>query len=234
MGQRRMPKPGELYKHFKDRLYQIITVAVNTETHELMVVYQALYGDFKTYVRPLDMFLSEVDHVKYPDVKQTYRFELWRTQDGDAAGQEKAEAAGKSEPERQKADTAADIISDIKRKPATTLRTSGQIEAADAASSINIQSRKASVIRETKEESAGNSVPEEAVSDLLIRFLDAKTYNKKLEILTSNTKNMNDRLINDMAVALDCTVDEGPLDQRIQGLIHCLQAMRRFEDRRLR
>ena len=65
-----------IYKHFKGDYYLVEEIAFDSETKEKMVVYRRLYGDGTLWVRPLDMFLSEVDHNKYPDVKEKYRFTL--------------------------------------------------------------------------------------------------------------------------------------------------------------
>lgn len=70
------PRVSDIYRHFKGNLYQILAIAEHSETGEQMVVYQALYGDFRTYVRPLLMFLEPVDKVKYPNAEQEMRFEL--------------------------------------------------------------------------------------------------------------------------------------------------------------
>jgi len=73
---RDLPRPGQLYRHFKGNIYRIITVASHSETGEMLVVYKRDDDEGKSYARPLDMFLSEVDRKKYPDVRDKYRFTL--------------------------------------------------------------------------------------------------------------------------------------------------------------
>ena len=69
-------KINGIYRHFKGNLYQVVGVAYDSETKEEMVVYRRMYDDHSLWVRKKEMFLSEVDHEKYPNVEQKYRFEL--------------------------------------------------------------------------------------------------------------------------------------------------------------
>ncbi len=84
-------KTGDIVRHFKREtvdpdsdlyLYMIVGTARHSETGEEMMVYSPLYGDGGLYVRPLAMFLSEVDREKYPQIRQKYRFELVEAAEG--------------------------------------------------------------------------------------------------------------------------------------------------------
>ncbi len=195
MDYQRIPKSGEIYKHFKNNLYQIITVAIHTETNERLVIYQALYGDYKIFARPLNMFLSEVDFIKYPEAGQKYRFELWghnyiqdTVNDSIANSHEEASKAIHIEPGYERGNTAL------------------------------------------QDEEAAQS----GVNSILLEFLDARSYNDKLEILLNKKKYIDERLLNDMAVSIDCTIEEGTIEERIKGLIFALETLARFENKRLR
>ena len=91
---REIPRPGERYRHFKNRDYQIVALARHSETGEWMVVYQALYGDFGVWVRPLSMFLEPVDRKKYPDAQQRFRFERVAPPGTQEDGKNRSEYAG--------------------------------------------------------------------------------------------------------------------------------------------
>ncbi len=70
----RVFRPYDIVRHFKGKYYVVLEIdATHTETLEPLVIYRALYGDLRVYARPLSMFISEVDHVKYPQEKAKYR-----------------------------------------------------------------------------------------------------------------------------------------------------------------
>lgn len=184
---RHNPKPQEMYRHFKGNLYQIRCLARNSETREMMVVYQAMYDTFEIYVRPLSMFMEEVDHDKYPEVRQKYRFELLQDIDETADSYE-------ARPEKQ---------------------------------TVNVQE----VQPQEKEEA-----PEEQVNidPLVLEFLDANSYEQRVNILTSLRNRITDEMINTMAVAVDLEIKEGDVEDRYEELKNCLLTFEKYEGNRLR
>lgn len=213
-----IPKPHEIYKHFKGNLYQIVTIAQHSETGEQLVIYQAMYGDFKTYARPLAMFTSEVDKVKYPEIQQRFRFEL-QGADADRQTRETDSANGTQTTTAQDAAT----------------QTAPTATAQDAAAwATSTTAKPASV--ETHPETAHIEAAEEepTLDPLVLEFLDADSYEQKLNILAGLHHRITDEMITTMAIACDIEVNDGETEERYEELKNCLLTMEKFECNRLR
>ena len=242
MAVRPIPRAGEIYRHFKNKMYQIVAVASHTETGEQLVVYEALYDDFKIYARPLSMFLSEVDHAKYPNAAQKYRFELIeREVDGtlkmgypvklqEIFGQpkEETEHSCTEQTEEEPQAAALEIV-----KEESVLNAESTASAATE-NDMQKEEKKVSIIADIESASEEGYLDDEEINPFLLQFLDTDSYGEKLEVLISIRSRLDDRLIDDMAAALDVTVDDGPLPVRYEGLKTCLETMVKFECERFR
>lgn len=181
---RHNPKPQEMYRHFKGNLYQIRCLARHSETGEMMVVYQAMYDTFEIYVRPLAMFMEEVDHEKYPNVTQKYRFELLQ-----------------------------DMNSDEDEYPA--------------------QSYVVTASEPVRTDTAAES-DEFNIDPLVMEFLEADTYEQRLNILAALHSRITNEMINTMAVAVDLEIKDGDVQERYEELKNCLLTFEKYECNRLR
>ena len=207
-----IPKSQEIYKHFKGNLYQVTAVAEHTETGEQLVIYQALYGDFKIYARPLSMFISRVDRTKYPDAEQEFRFEL----QGPEADRQWAETGPKEgQPEMTAGPGSREAAHGIGMAGAgAAVGDTGTTDGAGA------------------EDGAGARTASDGELDpLVLEFLDARSYEERLKILSRLRPRITDSMINVMSVAVDVEVKDGSTEERFDELRSCLSTRQRYESR---
>lgn len=217
------PRPQELYRHFKGNLYQVLTIAIHSETREEMVVYQALYGDYKVYVRPLEMFMSEVDRNKYPDVAQKYRFE--KVSPASNSGLSDTITADKIQSEKKTIEMPVTDKSLSDKPSGISQNLDEQRE------NFRKEPYKASKVME-------KSIDEEAqelnMDPLVIEFMDADLAADKNDILSKLRPTITNDMIDIMAMSLGVVVNEGDVYDRFNDLRTCLSTMEKFESTRLR
>ncbi len=222
------PRPGEKYLHFKNKLYQVLTIAQHSETGEKMVIYQALYGTFEIYARPFSMFVSPVDKEKYPQAKQKYRFQ-WvefkktakQAEQKEASRPElsgKKEASGPELPGKKEA--SGPELPGKKEASGPKLPEQGEV------STMGVAEQEAATPEPVN--------PPLTAEEKLLAFFDADTLEEKYAILVDMRDEVTDRMINSMAVVMDVVIEEGPLDLRYEELKACLRTMQRYECSRLR
>ncbi len=217
----RIPKSGEIYRHFKNKKYQIVGIATHSETKEPLVIYQALYGSFGMYARPLAMFVSEVDHVKYPEVTQKYRFTKIEL---DEAGNEHCvEEADATDGERSVPMDQAEEKEDkpVSHHPAESMIGSEEVRVAQKRD----RSMFAPKTPEATEEFSGEDRPDPK----LMEYLDAETFDEKYNVLVSMQDCITDKLVDDIAVVMDVVIPEGDLMTRYDALKTALRTKQRYE-----
>ena len=217
--ERPVPKPQELYRHFKGKMYQIVTIAIHSETREEMVVYQALYGDYSVYCRPLSMFMSEVDREKYPDVEQRFRFEKVEKADtAHTAEATKTTETTETEKEVKNEISEAGKMSDEKKMT--------------SAPKFNVDT---SYERsEVMEKSIDDEARDLNLDPLVIKFLDADLASEKNDILCKLHPIITNDMIDIMAMSVGVVINEGDVDGRYNDLRNCLTTMEKYESTRLR
>lgn len=191
-------RQGQFYRHFKGGLYQVMAIATHSETKEKMVVYQALYGDYGIYVRPYDMFASEVDHEKYPQVKQVYRFTQVHPEE--------------MEEESDKVDV-----------PDLTLELDESMEPEQSAVEEEPKKMSEDQPAQEKQDVSGG------INPILLEFLDADTLEEKMHIMTFYRNQMDEALLNSIAISLDLVVDKKGLQETYDEIMNCLSMMKHFE-----
>lgn len=211
-------RTGQIYRHFKGGLYQIIAVATHSETNERYVVYQALYGGMDVWVRPYDMIHRRSVHMKYPDVQQKYRFELMNTLLNAAGNGDMwnsthpvadGNAAGIDDDRHDTSQYAEDDRQDTEQYVGAGEQTG---ESVSDGQGTQIESRSA-----------------DGVDTRLLDFLDAPTYQDKINYLNLIRNNIDDDLINNIAAAMDITINDGPIDTRFFSLRSCLMTKAKYE-----
>ncbi len=208
-----IPKPQEIYRHFKGNLYQVTAVAEHTETGELLVIYQALYGDFKIYARPLSMFTSRVDREKYPDVEQEFRFEL-QGAEADRQIRESEASVGIGE---NRADRGTET--EKRTEIARGIEAGNGLEAG----------------KETETAKSSEGEGEELNLDpFVLEFLDADTYEQRLNILAGLHHRITEDMLTTMAIACDVELNEGDVEEKYEALKNCLLTLEKYECNRMR
>ena len=210
---RNIPVAGEFYRHFKGNIYQVKSIATDSETGKKMVVYQAMYSPFDMWVRSLDMFMSETDHKKYPECSQQFRFEkvVFDSQ-GNVHGTENEKLPENAVIENVSEKIIGDSVEDISDEELKKIIINGQLE----------------------------KIPEGQISEDEISqrgfmmILDSESYHEKYQLFEGLEKYLDERLLSNIAVSFDIVLEDGTEKEHYDTILANLQTWDRFEDRRMR
>ncbi|MCR4650345.1 MAG: DUF1653 domain-containing protein [Lachnospiraceae bacterium] len=221
-----IPMSNEIYKHFKGNLYKILTIAIDSETEEKVVVYQALYGNYDTYVRKLDDFTAELDKEKYPDASQKYRFEPVDALNG----------TSQTEPVNPVvSDTTVGAVGEagVASKDSGAGNQNAAVGNADVDENADeIGSPDSKDISGMTEEGPEGEVK---LNPLVERYLDSDSIEDRIDILVSLRHRCTTNDISIMATVMDIEIDDTlDVEEQYRQLFNCVSTRGRYETNRLR
>lgn len=221
---------GEFYRHFKGQIYQIRALATNSVDNIPVVVYQAMYPPFKTWVSPLSTFLEKIDKEKHPDAVQNFRFEKINFDN------EKSDNIKPDTADIMQAD--AVLTSDTYAKTESVTYTESSAAAtkqSDAVISVSDEEITDALLSGQVESRLSGKISDKQLAVKgLMSFLDAQNYHDKRRIFISLRPYLNDMLLNNIAVTLDLVLDEGSSEQHFDTILNCLETHEHYECNRLR
>ena len=200
-------KPFQIYRHFKGNYYQVVCIAENSESGKQEVIYRALYGDNKIYARDLEMFTSDVDKEKYPDVAQVKRFEPVEYEDAVKTKEQTAPVI--EEPEKEKPE---------KERPEKERPEKERPEKEETAKAEPV-----------KKEEPPYENKNSAINPVLLKFLDAVGYEQQLECLTEIREDLTEEILIPIELSLGMEEQKGSIDQRYRGIKNYISLKQRYE-----
>ncbi len=196
----KIPAEGDFYRHFQGSVCQIRQMARDSETGREVVVYQEMQPPFQVWACPLESFLMPVDREKYPKSSQKFRFQPVSIRKPEPAGSRKVPGAGRQEGKLPKEEAIAGL--DLKK-----VFLSGQPE----------------------KYLSGKLSAGQIAQEGFMALLDARTYREKRQIYIGLRQYLDQRLLSNIAVALDIVLEEGSQEEQYETILHCLETFEKYE-----
>lgn len=208
---------GAFYRHFKGNVYQVKMIAKDCETLEDLVVYQGMYPPFSIWVRKLSEFVSAVDEEKYPEAKQKYRFQRMKES-------ELTEEA---------------TLQKVEVKKIEVIKVSNQRAEDDAKNpqenGVPDQELRRALVSGRAQDYLPDSISAEEIAHRgMLQILDEADYKEKRHLLVGLKPYLDEKWINNIALAMDLVLEEGSLEEKYESLLHCIDTFARYDGGRLR
>ena len=223
---RKNPKAGEIYRHFKGNLYEVLGIAAHTETSEKLVVYRDCNNAERVFARPLDMFMSKVDHLKYPFVRAKYRFTL----EAEAVEVEyvvEEVIAEENEGTEEEAAEENSVEEEVVSAPVEQVEEVAEETSEEVVEEVDVESEE-----DKNEEKSEDEVP--ALDPIVEKILDAKEYTEKIEYFELLRNRCDESMLATLAMAMDIQLEEDTLEGKYAQILKTFKMHEKYETSRLR